>query len=318
LVGWFISVVPRVTLVRCFIGLLCLLVTAPFVRAQTTSVTILTAPSQAPLQSDGTAHFDATVRVTVMGIPYTTASSGDFYLLIVALGLSSDMTSPNVSVGGSADSNPNECLPNSLTGAPSGYTDCFILPFCQFASSCIETDDVTFHTILSNAIAQQYHFKAIAFLVYQTPQAGNKLGVPVITGPNGSSWSTADFYVDVANNPIPQYTTPTYAAYAASSYATTPYTTTSEAPSTLTVSPNVSLGVIAVTLAAILAIGAVIYYWPRRTETAKGPADVEPVRPEPFTHEIPKITRDKQFCIECRTELPVGSKFCNKCGAKQE
>jgi ribosomal protein L40E len=26
---------------------------------------------------------------------------------------------------------------------------------------------------------------------------------------------------------------------------------------------------------------------------------------------------DKQFCLECGSELPLGSKFCNKCGTKQ-
>jgi ribosomal protein L40E len=27
---------------------------------------------------------------------------------------------------------------------------------------------------------------------------------------------------------------------------------------------------------------------------------------------------DKQFCLECGSELPLGSKFCNKCGSKQQ
>jgi ribosomal protein L40E len=39
--------------------------------------------------------------------------------------------------------------------------------------------------------------------------------------------------------------------------------------------------------------------------------------PAPTNLETQKVT-DKQFCTECGTSLPMGSKFCNKCGSKQE
>ena len=186
------------------------LLTLPNAMGLATSVTI-TSPSQVPLGFDGHADFDATAQVTVAGVSQSTLkpqlkgenSGGDHELLVVAIEYTNDVSnppsSPPLSIHGSAASDPDQCLPSSLTGVPSGYAVCFILPFCQPTPNCSATDVIKFHVSLNGAQSRKYGFRVIAFVILQTSQAGNQLDAP-LGGPLGSSWNTADFYVDVSTN----------------------------------------------------------------------------------------------------------------------
>ena len=187
------------------------LLTLPNAMGLATSVTI-TSPSQVPLGFDGNADFEATAQVTVTGVSQSTLkpqlkgenSGGDHELLVVAIGYTNEIsdpsTSPPLSIHGSAVSDPDQCLPSSLTGVPSGYTVCFLLPYCQPTPNCSVTDQVKFQVHLDGVQSRKYGFQVIAYVILQTPQGGNQLEAP-IGGPLGSSWNTADFYVDVSTNP---------------------------------------------------------------------------------------------------------------------
>jgi len=186
------------------------ILTLPNAMALATSVTI-SSPSQVPIGFDGNADFAATAQVTVAGVSQSTLkpqlkgenSGGDHELLVVAIGYANEVSdpssSPPLSIHGSAASDPDQCLPSSLTGVPSGYAVCFILPFCQPAPNCSVTDQVKFQVHLDGAQARKYGFRVIAFVILQTLEGGNQLDAPV-GGPVGSSWNTADFYVDVSTN----------------------------------------------------------------------------------------------------------------------
>jgi len=177
------------------------ILTLPNAMALGTSVTV-TSPPQVPLGDYGNVDFEATVHVTVTTMPQNTmksVSSGDFELLVVAIGFTKEVSNPSsippLSVHGSASSDPDQCIPSSLTGIQSGYAVCFTLPVCPFAT-CSMTEEMKFHLSLSGAQTHKYGFRVIAYMILQTPQVGNQLGSPV-GGPQGSSWNTADFYVEV-------------------------------------------------------------------------------------------------------------------------
>ena len=186
------------------------MLTLPNAMALATSVTI-NSPSQVAIGFDGNADFEATAQVTVAGISQNTLkpqlkgenSGGDRELLVVAIGFDNEASDPSSSpplyIHGSAVSDPDQCLPSSLTGVPSGYATCFLLPFCQPIPNCSVTDDVKFQVHLDGAQSREYGFRVIAFVVLQTPQGGNQLDAPV-GGPLGSSWNVANFYVDVSTN----------------------------------------------------------------------------------------------------------------------
>jgi len=177
------------------------ILTLPNAMALGTSVTV-TSPPQVPLGDYGNVDFEATVHVTVTTMPQNTmksVNSGDFEVLVVAIGFTNEVSNPSsippLSVHGSASSDPDQCIPSSLTGIRSGYAVCFTLPVCPFAT-CSMTEEMKFHLSLSGAQTHKYGFRVIAYMILQTPQVGNQLGSPV-GGPQGSSWNTADFYVDV-------------------------------------------------------------------------------------------------------------------------
>jgi ribosomal protein L40E len=307
----------RKLLACLLIGVVLVLVIVPSAHAQTTSVTIVAAPSQAPLQSDGTAQFDVTAQITAVGIPKSTfqqSGSGDYDVLVVGLGFTKDEASPNLSITGSAvAASPSFCLPTKITGQKPGDTICYILPFCQFASSCTtETDDITFHATLSNARAQQYHFEVMALFILQTPQAGNNLGAPV-GGPQGSSWNTADFYVPVANQAQSTTSVTSYTPFT----STTPVTSSAATPSlqmpqppqpTATQSNNTPKLVLALAVIAVVLLGVVFLYSRRKEQSTKA---------EKIELKTEEAASGKNFCIECGNKLPLKSKFCNNCGTKQ-
>jgi hypothetical protein len=326
------------------IGMVLLLVIVPSAHAQTsTSITIVAPPSQAPLQSDGTAQFDVTAQVTITGLPkisapQVTSSNYDYYLLVVAMGYINEVsqTSPNTSIGGSVSATPDSCLPPGVTGLRPGYTVCIVMPACQFTfvSGCPSiSDELTFQATLTNVQAGQYSMRAIAFLVWQTPQAGNNLGVPV-DGPQGSSWNTADFYVEVANNPVQEYTTPT-----------TPFASTESNSPPSSNSDNfalIGIGLVAV----IVVVGAIIVLNKRRTH--QKPADVSHITPteaptstsvvskpksessppamETLPIGLPKKATEavatsqspttKMYCNQCGAIISRDSKFCKECGSQ--
>jgi len=178
--------------------------------ALATSVTI-TSPSQVAIGFDGNADFEATAQVTVAGVSQSTLkpqlkgenSGGDHELLVVAIGFTDEVSDPSsippLTIHGSAASDPDQCLPSSLTGVPSGYAVCFLLPYCQPTPNCSVTDQVKFQVHLDDAQSRKYGFRVIAFVILQTSRAGNQVDAPV-GGPLGSSWNTADFYIDVSAN----------------------------------------------------------------------------------------------------------------------
>jgi len=187
------------------------MLTLPNAMALATSVTI-NSPSQVAIGFDGNADFEATAQVTVAGVSQNTLkpqlkgenSGGDRELLVVAIGFTNEVpdpsSSPPLTIHGSAVSDPDQCLPSSLTGVPSGYAVCFLLPFCRPTPNCSVTDDIKFQVHLDNAQSRKYGFRVIAFVLLQTLQAGNQVDA-LVGGPLGTSWSTADFYVDVSTNP---------------------------------------------------------------------------------------------------------------------
>ena len=175
--------------------------TIPNAVALGTSVTI-NSPPQVPLGDDGNAEFEATVHVVVTEMLNNTlksVKSGDFEILVVTIGFTNEgakpSSTPTLSVHGIASSDPDQCIPTSLSGIPSGYAVCLILPVCPYAS-CSVTEEIKFHLSLNGAQTHKYGFRVIAYMILQTPQVGNQLGSPV-GGPQGSSWNTADFYVEV-------------------------------------------------------------------------------------------------------------------------
>jgi ribosomal protein L40E len=79
----------------------------------------------------------------------------------------------------------------------------------------------------------------------------------------------------------------------------------------------------------VFIVAGLLYYLrkggeePTRNRKAKRPnekpiATTLPITPRTRTVTEPKkVSPEKQFCLECGNELPLGSKFCNKCGSKQ-
>ena len=302
-------------------GVMLVLAIVPSITAQTTtSVRIVAAPSQAPLQSDGTAQFDVTVQVTAVGIPKSTvqqSGSGNYEILVVALAFAKDETAPTLNLTGTVvAASPNFCLPAKITGQKPGDEICYLLPMCQIASCTTETDDVTFHATLNDAQVHQYHFEVMAIFFLQTPQSGNNLGAPV-GGPQGSSWNSADFQVSVVNGPSQ---TQTVTSVSVTPYSWITYTSSTpnlqlpQPPQTVSQSTNNTQQlVLALAVVAAVVIGAAFLYSRRKGQTVKIAEKVETaVAPSSL-----KTAEGKRFCIECGNELPPNLKFCDSCGTKQ-
>jgi hypothetical protein len=127
------------------------------------------------------------------------------------------------------------------------------------------------------------------------------------------------------SQPIQQYTTPTYPAYT-SQY--TPPTFTPFVSNSLTMNsgasqtgfnpyPLLEVGLIGAVLVAVF----IAFVYP----TMRKKAATEKTAPKALEKQsVPKlkpkpspIVPSKLFCLECGSELPLGSKFCNKCGTRQ-
>lgn len=265
----------------CLVFTFCVLSMLPVASAQTTSVTILTAPSQVQLESDGSAHFDVTAQVT-----YTGYSQANNLLSVVVM--YHGTFNPLV---GSGSSTPDSCNPSLVQQGFVGYTLCFMKPS---SSSGIET--VTFTFTISNAQPQQYHFDVNAGLVAVSSGGNSEVG---------GSLSSADFYVTVQNQPTQVAVTQAVSTPTSSLQMPQPPQSINSQP---TIDPLVVLAVVA-TIA--IATGVVLVYL-RRGKQAKS---MQAKKTESKTQQL---TSSRSFCIECGTELTAGSKFCNKCGSKQE
>ncbi|MGA8857033.1 MAG: zinc ribbon domain-containing protein [Candidatus Bathyarchaeia archaeon] len=161
------------------IGVAFVFVIVPPVRAQTTSVTVLSSPASVVISSDGTADFDTTIQVTYAGVIQQT---NKVEILVAALVSLPSGLSPE----GTAAANPSVCLPPAVSGPilKPGFTDCAI------ASVGSGTETVSFHAIIPNAAPQQYHFEVLAGLEAVTPQKNTLV--------EGSD-SYAYFYVSMVN-----------------------------------------------------------------------------------------------------------------------
>jgi hypothetical protein len=274
------------------IGFVFVLVIIPSAHAQITSVTIIIpTPPNIELtteKSNGTASFTAEVQVSYAGL---LQQASRYEVLVVALSYFGLSVPPN----GTTSSVPNVCLPSGLNFVPSGQsfplekgvTVCTMLPF---ASS--ETETVLFHGIINNAVPQHYHFNVLAGFVAITPQ---------MTTITQGSTSTADFYVSVVNG----------ATTAITSQTPYTYSTPNGVPSTpslqLLEPPQPIISSLALVGAVIAAI--VLLLDMRRT--------AQPEVTEAENVDSTPKKSGKNFCIECGSELPLGSKFCNNCGTKQ-
>jgi ribosomal protein L40E len=76
--------------------------------------------------------------------------------------------------------------------------------------------------------------------------------------------------------------------------------------------PLVIIGVVA---GAVLVGITVIFLRRRRPTLTPQPVQVEPTPVQPQVYRT--ALSDKQFCLNCGAELPLNSKFCNKCGSAQ-
>jgi len=114
----------------------------------------------------------------------------------------------------------------------------------------------------------------------------------------------------------------TQASYSPSySPLSTPYTSEKETTTAqTTVQLESGMPYIAAAVAVIFALVLVtawLYFGAirkRQKETAQPPSAQETAA-KPRLEQSPLST--KQFCIECASELPAGSRFCNKCGTEQ-
>jgi ribosomal protein L40E len=80
------------------------------------------------------------------------------------------------------------------------------------------------------------------------------------------------------------------------------------------VGSGLNLEIVAGIIIVVLVVVAALYYVKSRPK----PEGEIRVREEQRATVTQRRTDDKQFCLECGKPLPVGSKFCNKCGATQE
>jgi ribosomal protein L40E len=68
-------------------------------------------------------------------------------------------------------------------------------------------------------------------------------------------------------------------------------------------------------IAAVIVVAVVAALFLVRSRKGKPPRSVEAKKLDSTTK---KAVSGKAFCIECGNALPLGSKFCNKCGTSQE
>ena len=198
-----------ITLLTALILISALALVFPYVSAQTTSVTILSSPSQVQIEPDGTASFDVTAQVSFTGVAQglATTQAAHWDIVSVVLGYYSSGNTPN-SLSGTTSSNPDECTQYYSPVSSVSGTSCVIVPACQFtttAPTCSGTEDISFQVSLSGAESQQSHFEVSAYIATLEPNQPDQMFN--VVSPTASS----DFYVNMVNNSSPQYTTPTAA-----------------------------------------------------------------------------------------------------------
>jgi ribosomal protein L40E len=80
------------------------------------------------------------------------------------------------------------------------------------------------------------------------------------------------------------------------------------------VGSGLNLEIVAGIIIVVLVVIAALYFVKSRPKPEGGTR----VSEEQRATVTQRRTDDKQFCLGCGKPLPVGSKFCNKCGAAQE
>ena len=150
-----------------------------------------------------------------------------------------------------------------------------------------------------------------------TDSNGNTIAAPQGLNQAGTSFEVAELTSSTASeaSSTVENTTPTYAAYTTPTSVTPLYTTSSETLSMQTVSMGLSVEIVLAIVVGLI-MGSWIYYRPRlRIETNAPTAQTKPSEPR-STEKSPMVTA--QFCIQCGTELSVGSRFCHRCGTGQD
>ncbi len=80
---------------------------------------------------------------------------------------------------------------------------------------------------------------------------------------------------------------------------------------------SMPLGII---LLVLIVVSAALFFAFRRKAVPLPPSPTRTAQPQPTTQPLPVDQTSKavrQFCVNCGTTLPVGSKYCNKCGTQQ-
>jgi hypothetical protein len=153
--------------------------------------------------------------------------------------------------------------------------------------------------------------------ISMTDSNGNAIAAPQGLNQAGTSFEVAELTSSVTSeaSSTVEHTTPTYAAYTTPTPVTSLYTSSSVTLSLQTVLWGLSVEIV---LAAILGLimGGWLYYRPH-IETNAPIAETKPSEP-PSTEKSPIATTLGQFCIHCGTELSVGSRFCHRCGTRQD
>jgi len=150
-----------------------------------------------------------------------------------------------------------------------------------------------------------------------TDSNGNTIAAPQGLNQAGTSFEVAEPTSSTASEASSNVENTTLAAYTTSTPVTPPHTASSETLSTQTVSGSLSAEIV-LAVAVGLIIGSWIYYRPRlHIETHTPTAQTKPSEP-PSTEKSPTSTAPSQFCIQCGAELSVGSRFCHRCGTRQD
>jgi ribosomal protein L40E len=87
-----------------------------------------------------------------------------------------------------------------------------------------------------------------------------------------------------------------------------------QVPPSIGIGSGLNLEIIGGIIVVVLVVVAALYLVKSRPK----PEGERGAREERRATVTQRRTDDKQFCLECGKPLPVGSKFCNKCGAAQE
>ncbi len=252
--------------------------TVPLVWAQSTSITHLDAPSTVVFGGS------ATVRV---GATYNLGSEG----YAVSIGI---FDQEAWWAYGTAVSESNVCHQN--TGQLEQQAFCAYIPNTRTGSDVV-VFQLTFSTV------KTYRLRASVELYTSNAQniaSSNTFQdfTITVTGTQQSQPITSLIY---------QVYTPTYSNYQP--------TTNQGSPQTgFNPYPILEVGLIG----AVVVVVLIAFVYPamhKKTQNTSKPAKV--VQEQPKAKPSP-VASGKLFCLECGNELPLRSKFCNKCGTQQK